>query len=408
MSNYTGLNTKEILEKLVRFRSTSYNENDIAQWCVEYLRKNDRSPEIENYDPGKFLEDYDEGKTKNIYLDLGEGDEALLLYSHLDVVNADEELFEPKERDGRIYGRGTTDMKTSLAAQLYVAANYNFDKRVIFHFIADEETSGTGARVAVDKLKNKDLERLDCLLMEPTDNFGFIERESKGYAFCRVKGEFEEIWNLTKELKQIEISGSDEKLGENLITPTKIVPIDKPPEMDFSEIKGEDNHASRPEGGTNSIYKLIEKVKEVEFAYNPDNSRNTIPARTLYLEGEPSNQFCTLYIDVRTLPGYHSKIISKVKSLAENLELQIDDIGSPYETNPNSRLVNACLRASPEADLKGSKGASDAGYYSEVADTVVGGFGPGKVGVMHSEDEHVEVREIDRSVKIIKKVIDYY
>ena len=46
---------------------------------------------------------------------------SLMLVSHLDVVGAAAELFTPQVRDGRLYGRGSNDMKAGLAAAVVVA-----------------------------------------------------------------------------------------------------------------------------------------------------------------------------------------------------------------------------------------------------------------------------------------------
>ncbi|MGH2859572.1 MAG: M20 family metallopeptidase, partial [Solirubrobacteraceae bacterium] len=50
------------------------------------------------------------------------GGERLLLCSHLDVVASDPAGFEPSVRDGRMHGRGTSDMKGGLAASILAAA----------------------------------------------------------------------------------------------------------------------------------------------------------------------------------------------------------------------------------------------------------------------------------------------
>ena len=58
----------------------------------------------------------------NVWAELGEGDDVLLLASHLDVVPPSDghpfPPFEPTVRDGNVYGRGTVDAKASGAAML--------------------------------------------------------------------------------------------------------------------------------------------------------------------------------------------------------------------------------------------------------------------------------------------------
>jgi succinyl-diaminopimelate desuccinylase len=85
------------------------------------------------------------------YAETGEGDELLGILGHLDVVppgRRDEwkhDPFEPVEKDGLLYGRGTQDDKGPLLAALFATralmdAGVTFGKRVRFIFGADEET----------------------------------------------------------------------------------------------------------------------------------------------------------------------------------------------------------------------------------------------------------------------------
>lgn len=80
---------------------------------------------------------------------VGDGPRTIYFHGHFDVVPAqDPAQFHPQRRDGRIVGRGAADMKGGLVSMLYGAAAARAlgllaGRRVVFHFVCDEETGST-------------------------------------------------------------------------------------------------------------------------------------------------------------------------------------------------------------------------------------------------------------------------
>jgi hypothetical protein len=94
-----------LLKDLVRFPSLSREEGPVADFVEDYVRR-----------AGLPVERFED----NVFFRLGEGQDRLLLNSHLDVVAPSNDHpydpFDPVEIDGRLYGRGTVDAKASGAA----------------------------------------------------------------------------------------------------------------------------------------------------------------------------------------------------------------------------------------------------------------------------------------------------
>ena len=116
---------------------------------------------------------------------------ALMLCGHLDTVGVDgmDAPFTPVERDGRLYGRGTQDMKSGLAACLgaarLLAAEGLQRGRVLVAAVVDEEYASIGAEALV-----RDWRADGAVITEPTDlsvaiahkGFAWLELNSHGRA----------------------------------------------------------------------------------------------------------------------------------------------------------------------------------------------------------------------------------
>jgi len=92
----------------------------------------------------------------NVIARRGDGPRSLALVGHHDVVApADEQItdggeYVVTERDGRFHGRGTADMKGSLAAAMVAFRDADPAAELVFASFAGEEQGGVGARAAID------------------------------------------------------------------------------------------------------------------------------------------------------------------------------------------------------------------------------------------------------------------
>ncbi|QEY26732.1 succinyl-diaminopimelate desuccinylase [Neisseria zalophi] len=129
---------------------------------------------------GFIAEEMNFGDTKNIWLRRGDSAPLFCFAGHTDVVPTgplekwDSPPFEPTERDGRLYGRGAADMKTSIACfvtacERFVAENPNYQGSIALLITSDEEGDAhDGTTKVVDALKARG-EQIDyCIVGEPT------------------------------------------------------------------------------------------------------------------------------------------------------------------------------------------------------------------------------------------------
>lgn len=128
---------------------------------------------------GFTIEPMNIGDTLNFWAGRGQG-ETLAFAGHTDVVPTGDANrwinppFEPTIRDGMLFGRGSADMKGSLAAmtvaaERFVAAHPNHKGRLAFLITSDEEACAINGTVKVVKALMARNERMDyCLVGEPS------------------------------------------------------------------------------------------------------------------------------------------------------------------------------------------------------------------------------------------------
>ena len=129
---------------------------------------------------GFSIEAFHFGQTKNIWARKGTTEPVLCFAGHTDVVPSGpvekwtSPPFEPTEREGKLYGRGAADMKTSIAAfvtacERFVAQHPQHQGSIALLITSDEEGDAhDGTTKVVDALQARD-EKIDyCIVGEPT------------------------------------------------------------------------------------------------------------------------------------------------------------------------------------------------------------------------------------------------
>ncbi len=122
---------------------------------------------------------------------VGSGAELVYYHGHFDVVPAQSSSqFEPERRDGKIIGRGTADMKGGLVSMLYGAVAVSElglldGRRIVFHFVCDEETGSTAGSGHLREAELIDPDAVAMLTAEPTG--GVIWHACRGAITLRVQ-----------------------------------------------------------------------------------------------------------------------------------------------------------------------------------------------------------------------------
>jgi succinyl-diaminopimelate desuccinylase len=121
---------------------------------------------------------------------VGDGPGTVYFHGHFDVVPAQRrDQFRPERRAGTVSGRGTADMKGGLVSMIYAAAASRElgllgDRRIVLHFVCDEETGSAVGSGHLRKAGLIDRDALAMLTAEPTG--GVVWHASRGAITLRV------------------------------------------------------------------------------------------------------------------------------------------------------------------------------------------------------------------------------
>ncbi len=318
----------------------------------------------------------------NLIARAGGGSDGLVLSGHTDTVPCDPALwttdpFVADQRDDRIYGLGSCDMKSFLALALAAASRFDLDalaRPLTLVATADEETTMNGARLIADN--GRRLGRC-CVIGEPTDLAPI--RQHKG--------------NLTMSIEYVGRSG----------------------------------HASDPSLGNNALEGMHALIEEL-LAYRDRIQRDhhdpafAIPTPTLNLGhihgGDNANRICgacTLWIDIRFLPqmsfaALEADLVELAARIADARGLAVTTQtfgdGQAMNTDAASEIAQFLTQATGKPAGSVAFG-TEAPYYNAMqTETIV--IGPGSIRQAHQPDEYLPLAHIEPTIDLLERTIERF
>ncbi len=287
--------------ELVRINSENPpgNEKQIAKFIFDYLEGLGASPEIIEFDKNRT----------NVVAEIGR-EKGLMLCGHMDTVPiGDENLWKQNPfgeiSRGKVYGRGSSDMKGGIASILTAVGKVNLSKlkrKLLLTFVADEEARLRGSTWLLENRKGifRDVEY--GVIAEPTDMK--IQIAQKGVVDIKVK------------FGGKSAHGSMPWLGENaIVKATKFV---TELEKLNSKMKIKDNLLGK---GSVNIGKISGGTKV-----------NVVP------------DYCELEIDRRVVPGETpERVVKQIKEVSRrlklNAEMEVVLARKPFKLNESSEIV---------------------------------------------------------------------
>ncbi|ENU1873700.1 ArgE/DapE family deacylase [Staphylococcus aureus] len=403
MTTFSEKEKIQLLADIVELQTENNNEIDVCNYLTDLFDKYDIKSEIL-----KVNEHH-----ANIVAEIGNGSPILALSGHMDVVDAGNQdnwsypPFQLTEKDGKLYGRGTTDMKGGLMALVVSLIELKEQNELPHGTIrllatAGEEKEQEGAKLLADKGYLDDVDSL--IIAEPTGSG--IYYAHKGSMSCKVTATGKavhssvpfigdnaidtllEFYNLFKE-KYSELKQQDTKHELD------VAPMFK--SLIGKEISEEDaNYAS----GLTAVCSIINGGKQ--FNSVPDEASLEFNVRPV---PEYDNDF---------IESFFQNIINDVDS--NKLSLDIPSNHRPVTSDKNSKLITTIKDVASsyveqdEIFVSALVGATDASsFLGDNKDNVdLAIFGPGNPLMAHQIDEYIEKDMYLKYIDIFKEASIQY
>lgn len=181
--------THDLIAQLVGFDTVSHKSNmQLIEFIADYLARHGIAAELFR-DPS--------GTKANLFATIGPaGRPGVVLSGHTDVVPVEgqdwsSDPFTLRQAEDRLYGRGTADMKSFIAAALAQVPHFlaaDLKTPIHFAFSYDEEIGCVGVHSLIDDLAKRPIRPLACIVGEPTGMAVINAHKGKVTQICTVTG----------------------------------------------------------------------------------------------------------------------------------------------------------------------------------------------------------------------------
>ncbi|MGH1454811.1 MAG: acetylornithine deacetylase [Paracoccaceae bacterium] len=335
---------------------------------------------------------HDETGTKaNLFATFGpDGDGGIVLSGHSDVVPVDEQPwtrdpFVMAEADGRLFGRGTCDMKGFIACTLAIApllAGQTLTRPVHFCFTYDEEVGCMGARALVPELVKRGIRPAMAIIGEPT-----MMQIIEGHKGC---------CEYTVRFDGLEGHGSDPDAGVNAVE-YAVAYVNRLLALrdDLAGFAPEQSRFSPP-WTTINIGRLHGGV-----------AHNVIASRAeLEWEMRPVQAGDAGFVKAAMHDFVEADLLPKMRAVHPLADIRTEVIGEVAGLEPMPENAARDLVAS----LTGANGAdvvpfgTEAGLFQEIGmDVVV--CGPGSIEQAHKADEYVTLNQLEQCLTMLHGLV---
>ena len=316
----------------------------------------------------------------NVIGKLGSGTGGVAYFSHTDVVPvqswsmAENGPFEPTVRDGRLYGRGSCDMKGSIACALAAAAgiSQNSLKEPLYIVCtADEEVGFHGANYVVEHsslYREMVASQTRAIIGEPTELC--VVHAHKGIFGFRATARGKAAHSSTREgtnanLKMIPFLEEMKRMhDETLVDPRWLNHDFDPPWISWNL-------------GINDLNCAVNITAPVSI--------------------------CTVYF--RPMPGQNpEELVSRAKAAAERhgLEFRLECSGQPLYGDPKSEYVNETLKIVGKPQSQTVSYGTDGVMFTELKQILV--LGPGSIQQAHKDDEWISLDQLQQGTEVFGRL----
>lgn len=367
----------KIASELIEFDSVSSVSNVSITDCLEERLKRLRfETERINYDDERGV------AKSNLIAKLGSGMGGVAYFGHSDVVPAlnwkftEHGPFTPTLKDGYLFGRGSTDMKGSVACMLAAIeqiATQPLKAPIYFCCTADEETGMRGALHVQERsqLFREIVEgQSRSIVGEPTGMevvYGHkggcgLRITSRGIAaHSSTNKGVNANWNMIPFLQEM---------------------------MELNEELESDPRWQNPE--------FDPPTMSMNLGINDSNPAMNITA---------AQSVCIIYF--RAMPSLNAdEVLERIKAAATARGLEFEQVfrATPFYRDPGSPFVQECLEFASNPVPRTVAYGTDAARFHELENCVI--MGPGDIAQAHTFDEWVRVEDLENGTAIYRSMLE--
>lgn len=383
-NNYEDIKTEviELVKEFVKEKTVNVPSSQLSSF--PFLKNRGEEYKVAEKVKEKLNEynvNYDEyariKERPNIIARLGRNSSKKLLFAaHMDVVpagdNWDTSPYEVVEKEGKLYGRGTSDNKGQLAS-IIVAS------KILKSLGLDKELNGELEIAALADEEAKDPDGIDYGIGYLLDNE-------------YINPDYSVIPDIGQYMKNIDVA-------EKGRTSIKIKSI------------GKQAHGSTPHKGINAINKMseaIQRIKNIKLDYQEHPLLNAPTLNIGIISGGAAANIvpgtCELYLDMRTVPGMTQESIKQdlqnaFKDIENgNFEISFESWKPPHAIKTDNYLVKSIQKLAP--DILGFTPqpiGMGGGTYAKILSqhgTLAVGWGIGNEDTFHVANEYIEIDQL--------------
>ncbi len=377
--------SEQILEKLIAFPTVSRDSNSEL---IDYVRKYLMQFGIEAmHIPNES------GEKANLYARIGpDCHGGVVLSGHTDVVPIDgqkwtREAFRMTLEAGRLYGRGTADMKGFIACVLAlvpVAVQSKLKVPLHLAFSYDEEVGCIGVHSLLDRLQGKQISPAYCIIGEPTEMRVGIAHKGKLAAICTCRGV--------------------------------------------------EAHSALANQGLNAIYlasEMIQALREIQDHMIADHSPDrhfSVPWSTMQvgtIQGGTALNIipgeCVFALEIRTTPQDDAQgLLSHLQQAADRIiagyradfpeaaiDIQVTNQYPALHTSPEAEVVRWVQDLTVAEDQIKLAFGTEGGLFQQYLGVPTVICGPGSMDQGHKPDEYVARSELAQCDAFLRKLLDW-
>lgn len=378
----------EILKRLMAFETVS-SESNMA--LIDYVRDLLLTKGIESL----IVKD-ESGKKANLFASTGPKDQpGVLLSGHTDVVPAAGQAwtfpaFAATVQDGRIYGRGSCDMKGFIALAIDAmldAAEHSLtrplNRPLQLALSHDEEIGCVGVRRLLDVLHLAPVRPFLCVIGEPTNMQFVLGHKGKGSYRTYCRGQEAHSSLAPRSVNAIHVA------------------------CDFIASLRESQQHLQQHGALDIDYDVPYSTVHVG-QISGGKALNIVP------------NLCTLDFEVRNLPADNlDQFIEQMRERAEvivreaqklssvaAIEIETINVYPGLDTHPTVEAVSFLKQfAAPDTGMTKVSFGTEGGLFKQRLDVPVVVCGPGSIEQAHKPDEFIEVSQMDAGERFLQGLL---